>query len=196
MSVLNRCRLTRKRLALVFGLFVVVVGLLYTFTHTRWGLGIAYQVSRGTRYEEQVLRRQLALYGDPLERSLLNGQFQAGDPIESVKAMYGPHRELILGRYTIISPPMVGPHCDGCVFVAKDGRLCAALWNVDHYGRFRVIDTLTQEEWDEITALDKEYWQRRLAGWRDAHMAVAGFAAVDDPWVLASDSPEERAPDE
>jgi hypothetical protein len=159
--------------------------------------GFVYRQVRGTSFEQPFLKWHLTDHRDSVVRSLANDEIQAGDSVESFLSKHGPHTVQPLGRYTRLTDVSDGGAAfEGRFLIAKDGRLAAAGWWTCT-GKVRFFDKLTPEEWVEVDRLYREYRDQQDAARRAAQMAVAGFAALDDPWNLAPTDPQEgRVPDE
>lgn len=179
MNDLNRFLQDRVRMRIFVGMYLAIVLVLYTITHTPAGLRIAGDALYRTPYGERIRRKNLALHGSPVEQALVNGQIRAGDSVAAVKAEYGFAEEIPLGRYTRICPGR--SNCGlWCVLYAKDGSLVLAIsqfWGND----LTYFDALTRNEWEEMKILERQYYEELQEARRDAPMAVAGFAAISHP---------------
>jgi hypothetical protein len=191
-------RLTRRHLLAIYlvGGLWLGVGLYANKAEIR---SFVYRQAQGTAFERQINKWRLTKHRDTVVKALAADAIQAGDSVETFQSKYGPHKVLPLGRYSRLTPDLPGVLTfESYVILAKDDRLVAANWWTCT-GKVEFFNTLSPDEWAELNAIYKQHQdrveeerERRHVAWQAAQLAVAGFAAVDEPWNLAppSDSPD------
>lgn len=157
----------------------IVVLVLILVAHFPPVIAMAWQKSRGTRFEPYATRWAIANFDrekEPVLVALARYRIDEGRAVDDVIAKHGPFHVTTYGDYQSIEPDYMANGLmafESYIMIAKDGRLRFAHWWTCT-GQLEFFNSFSKEEEAEYVSLRDERRKKLIEGGIAAQMAIAG----------------------